>query len=533
MPVLELRITDVVAYSLGIWLVSKLLGYYLSKWRGGVQTTSLRGPPSQSALFGLARVIRESEDSSILTEQWVQEYGLAFRVPGVLGSTRVVLVDPKAVTHFYSRETFGYVKTSLSKSFIERLFGRGLLWAEGESHRRQRRALSPAFSNAAIRKLTSVFYDSSYKLKDNWDAMLDSSSGDGAIIDIQKWMNHVSLDSIGIAGFGHDFGSLDGKVPSVVRVFELMNTGSSTLSLFVFLLSSVLPFIFNFPTNDNRQWSELHIAMKSIADDLLERTRRESEGLLREKIEEKSIIGLLIKAESTDTDTQLQMSQEEILAQMVRYETTSISLTWALIELARKPEKQQKLREELSRFSTADPTWDQLVSELPYLDSVVHEVLRLHPPVTDTNAVAAEDDIIPLSNPIVTATGESVSSIVVRRGTTVTAPIRTINRSTAFWGPNAKEFEPERWLEESGIPAKQFQGHRHILTFSDGPRICLGRSFALAEFKAALSVLIRNYIFELIDGPETKIEKHRSILPRPKVAGQTGAKVPMKVKRVA
>ncbi|KAH0588302.1 hypothetical protein H2248_004163 [Termitomyces sp. 'cryptogamus'] len=208
-------------------------------------------------------------------------------------------------------------------------------------------------------------------------------------------------------------------------------------------------------------------------------------------------------------------------------------LQWALIELARKPEKQQKLREELSRFSTADPTWDQLVSELPYLDSVVHEVLRLHPPVTDTNAVAAEDDIIPLSNPIVTATGESVSSIVVRRGTTVTAPIRTINRSTAFWGPNAKEFEPERWLEESGIPAKQFQGHRHILTFSDGPRICLGRSFALAEFKAALSVLIRNYIFELIDGPETKIEKHRSILPRPKVAGQTGAKVPMKVKRVA
>lgn len=45
-------------------------------------------------------------------------------------------------------------------------------------------------------------------------------------------------------------------------------------------------------------------------------------------------------------------------------------------------------------------------------------------------------------------------------------------------------------------------------------------------------MLIRNYTFELPDGPETKIEKHRSILPRPKVAGQDGAKVPLRVRRV-
>jgi len=102
-----------------------------------------------------------------------------------------------------------------------------------------------------------------------------------------------------------------------------------------------------------------------------------------------------------------------------------------------------------------------------------------------------------------------------------------------FWGTNAKEFEPERWLDDNDdAPAKHISGHRHILTFSDGPRICLGRHFALAEFKAALSVLIRNYKFELLDGPETKIEKHRGILPRPKVAGQDGPKLPLRVKRI-
>jgi hypothetical protein len=99
--------------------------------------------------------------------------------------------------------------------------------------------------------------------------------------------------------------------------------------------------------------------------------------------------------------------------------------------------------------------------------------------------------------------------------------------------------------------AKEIQGYRHILTFSDGPRICLGKSFALAEFKvnylahtvcsdatnplprllqAVLSVLIRNYSFDLPDG--TKIKIHPSILPRPKVVGEIGARVPMKVKRI-
>lgn len=60
-----------------------------------------------------------------------------------------------------------------------------------------------------------------------------------------------------------------------------------------------------------------------------------------------------------------------------------------------------------------------------------------------------------------------------------------MNRSEAFWGPNAKEFEPERWLVDSDIPAKEISGHRHLLTFSDGPRLCLGRGFALAEFKVS------------------------------------------------
>lgn len=62
-----------------------------------------------------------------------------------------------------------------------------------------------------------------------------------------------------------------------------------------------------------------------------------------------------------------------------------------------------------------------------------------------------------------------------------------------MWGKDAKEFIPERWLDPARNPdtsgtlaAKDIQGHRHLLTFVDGPRLCLGRHFALAEFKVCV-----------------------------------------------
>ena len=67
------------------------------------------------------------------------------------------------------------------------------------------------------------------------------------------------------------------------------------------------------------------------------------------------------------------------------------------------------------------------------------------------------------------------------------SPIVFTNRNEKLWGPNAKLFAPERWLEEKLDMPGDIQGHRHLLTFSDGPRICLGRGFALAEFKVSLS----------------------------------------------
>jgi cytochrome P450 len=102
---------------------------------------------------------------------------------------------------------------------------------------------------------------------------------------------------------------------------------------------------------------------------------------------------------------------------------------------------------------------------------------------------AAEDDIIPLSMPIQTARGESVDAVFVRKGTIVTFPIECINRSVAFWGPDAKEFNPSRWLDDSVDQhrAQEIQGYRHLLTFSDGARMCLGKVGVRVNSELALT----------------------------------------------
>jgi hypothetical protein len=95
------------------------------------------------------------------------------------------------------------------------------------------------------------------------------------------------LDSIGIAGFSHDFQSLDGVESSVVKVFKSFERQNSPIPL-TFLLAPILPLLFKLPTRRKRLMDELRSSMSELANQLLEKTKRED-------VEDKSIIGLLSK----------------------------------------------------------------------------------------------------------------------------------------------------------------------------------------------------------------------------------------------
>ncbi|KAJ6598486.1 cytochrome P450 [Mycena vulgaris] len=511
----------------GVLLVSVAVFYLLTRRLGRRRTTPLKGPASSNFFFGMLPLLLEAPDSGAIYEEWANEYGSVFAVPSILGSKKVVLTDPKAIIHFYNKETYGYVATPHARRFLQRLVGRGVLFAEGDSHKRQRRALNPAFSNASIKSLTPIFYNSAYSAKAAWDAfIIESGSSDGIIIDVQKWMSNVSLDTIGLAGFNHNFDALSGRPSDIASVFDAMGSKPSLMDTAVAILSMILPVFDRIPTGRRGRLDDVAKMMKGLADQFLAQT----------SAEDKSVVGLLAKSAQAE-----KMTQEEVVSQinvllLAGYETTAISLTWAFIELARNSNIQSKLREELLRVG-GDPTWEELTSNLPFLDAFTCEVLRMYPPLTAQDRLAAEDDILPLSALIETASGELVDSIFVSKGTMITLPMQCMNRSLVFWGPDAKVFNPTRWIDESAAPAhhraQEIQGYHHLLTFADGPRMCLGKGFALTEFKAVLSVLVRNFTFEFPNGPETKLGLHTNLLPRPKVEGEEGSRVPLLIRAYA
>ena len=94
-----------------------------------------------------------------------------------------------------------------------------------------------------------------------------------------------------------------------------------------------------------------------------------------------------------------------VIPQIFLTKVHAVSLTWALIELALHPDKQDRLRKELAEFTHKDPSYDQMTNELPYLDAVTREVLRVHPPIAVTGRIVRCTCHFKLSVYLVVTTG--------------------------------------------------------------------------------------------------------------------------------
>ena len=100
---------------------------------------------------------------------------------------------------------------------LGRILGRGVLFAEGDDHRRQRRAMQvrltplaradgqPAFNKPQTDALVPLFFEQSQRLLPVWEAEADKAGADGPVIDVSKGLSRLTLDIIGLAGFGTQF----------------------------------------------------------------------------------------------------------------------------------------------------------------------------------------------------------------------------------------------------------------------------------------------------------------------------------------
>ena len=177
-------------------------------------------------------------------------------------------------------------------------------------------------------------------------------------------------------------------------------------------------------------------------------------------------------------------------------------MQWAVYALSQRPDIQTRLREEIhSKLSPTDTLTDELLSSLPYLHAVTQEVLRHHPPVPMTQRVANADT--------------TICGNFIPKGTVIILAPGAINSSTELWGPDADQFNPERWMGAGRANTGGAESNYAFLTFLHGPRSCIGMGFAKAEFAAMLAAWVGRWEFEMKD-PNEEIVVQGGVTARPK-----------------
>ncbi|TFK45693.1 cytochrome P450 [Heliocybe sulcata] len=485
-------------------------------------TRALPGPPSPSWLWGNFKDIVKA-DNSVLHEAWLDKYGPVIRYTGMFNDNRVTTLDMRALHHVLNSPAFE--KPLQARINLAQFLGEGLLFVEGDEHRKQRRVMNPAFGPTQIREMTDIFLEKSLQLRDIWLSEVAKSGDERARVDAVSWLSKLTLDVIGLAGFSYPFDALNpAQAPNELNAaFSTIFSAGTKFNLLNFLIG-FFPIFGHIPTTRNRKMARAKAVMARIGRDLLAEKKAavlgEHEKVAKDSLQGRDLLSLLVRANmATDLPEAQRMSDEDVLAQVPTFlvaghETTSTSVTWALYALSLSPASQTRLREELLSVDTDTPSMDTLAG-LPYLDKVCREVLRVHAPVPSTVRIAVRDDVIPMGGSgWVDNAGVQHTAIRIAKGDVVFVPILALNRAKAVWGEDAEEFRPERWdvLPE---PAAKIPGvWGNLLTFLGGSHACIGYRFSVIEMKAIIFTLVRAFEFELAV-PKDKIVKRSMIVTRP------------------
>lgn len=176
------------------------------------------------------------------------------------------------------------------------------------------------------------------------------------------------------------------------------------------------------------------------------------------------------------------------------FETSSVTMAYMLYEIAKHPEVQRKLRQEIRETESKTGLTFETISEMPYLDQVFNENLRKNPPGTFLSKMCTETCAIPIRPK------DGSQTVKIDKGSVVWIPVYGVHRHPDNY-PNPDQFDPERFSPENG-GVKTHQNKGVFLPFGDGPRICLGMKFATTQVKIGVVEIVKG--FEISVNKKTK-----------------------------
>lgn len=417
------------------------------------------------SIFGTAMAARRSL-LNIVPE-------LATRQLMVSGKTGVrwhMVMDPEALRRVLKDKLDDYPKSDITKLILKPAVGDSLFGTEGAHWRWQRRAAAPVFATRHILALGPVMTAAA----EASSRRLEAAAATDAPVDILEETVTATFEVIADVTFSGE-GGLDRKVVHDA-VNGYIESAAKTSLLDVLGAPMWIPrpgrIIANASLRRMKRQADQAIADRAAA---------------AEKHGPPDLLDLLLEAQ--DPETQRSMTHAELRDNLLAFivaghETTALTLAWALYLCSFDPAVQERAAAEAQSVLGDRTATAKDVPNLPYIDRIVHETLRLYPPGSFLARTALTHDRL-------------CGREILPRDT-IMLPIYAMHRHHMLWD-NPDAFDPDRFL----TPPDRFA----FLPFGGGPRICIGASFALQESVIILSTLLARYRFTAVPGrePEPKV----------------------------
>lgn len=371
------------------------------------------------------------------------------------GRDVVFVCDPEIIRALLVDQADAFVKGETMRRSLEPALGRGLLTAEGEHWRWQRRAASPVFRHERILGFAPQMAAAAGRTAERWRA------AQGGEVDVAREMMLTTYDIIAETMLG-------GGVSDPHRVERAITDYLEPLGWVIAMSIARAPKWLPYPGRGKgdraRRFLRAEIGRVIAA--------RRASGEVRN-----DLLSLLIEAR--DPDTGAAMGDVDLADNVLTFinaghETTALALTWTFYLLDRHPEAAGRIRAEVEAATGGGPITADHAGALPYTRQVLSESMRLYPPA----AVLLREAERPVD----------LGGLRLEPGAQVYVPVYALHRHASLWDdPDA--FDPARFSPEA-VKAR----HRYAyLPFGAGPRICIGMSFALVEATVILATLLRTF----------------------------------------
>lgn len=453
------------------------------------------------------------EPTPWLFEKWMKEVpndGL-IRYFGILNRERLLLTTSSAARDVLVTNPYHFHKQRAQKIHLEPVLGRDLVCVEGDVHKFHRKHMSPAFATKAIRACQPVFWQKTQEVVGLFSSKInrlgvtahkatepDQASG---VVEVHEPLSRAALDIIGIAGCGFDLGhqTKDEDQNKVVGNYRKA-FGVSTSNRLRCLMAHFFPawVVNSIPIQRNRDVALVRSVATMLASNILAAKRRCS----RLSNQGPDLLDKIMGSGA--------FSDEELIDQVktlmaAGHDTTSstVASAAAILSQPRFKHIQDKVRAEirasLPSISSPSLASSTEIENLPYLNAVRNELFRLYAPLSWFFRRSVVDT--------------TICNHRVPKGTDIILCPWAMHRSSELWGPDAEEFDPNRWLNDPSGRGGARDPYC-LLTFGAGPRVCIAERFARIEISTLLAGIFGRFRVEKVAGePEPRLS-HQLTLTR-------------------